>query len=261
MSASHNLNSLKDTIEKISFQLDFIAKENEIYELDRDVLLNYLREAYSQALQLLNEKTEKAEKETLPSTPSNSQTYTVPESCIIYGAQTEEKIYETKSTATEAVPVTPTMEPIENPIPAHTIASRNVQLQSTVESKDKLPKKKSAASLFESPEVVAGLFDNNASVADNLARSQTQASVAQAMNVSPLEDLKKAIGINEKFLFINELFEGSMQAYTDTIDKLNSAADKMQANHILESLQIKYNWDSSHAAYLRMFELIQRRFA
>lgn len=260
MSALHNVSRLKDTIEKISFQLEFMEKENVIYEIDRDVILQYLREAYTQALQLLDEKQAAAIHETAPATKPEPVKYPVPEACIIHTPIAPEIIYHTQTSAAkeQAEPVKETAD-IARLAPI--IASRSEQLQATIEPKEKQAKKKAAASLFEAPEVVAGLFDTNASVADNLARSQTQASVAQAMHGAPLNDLKKAIGINEKFLFINELFEGSMQAYTDNIEKLNAAADKLQANHILESLQIKYNWDSSHAAYLRMLELIQRRFA
>lgn len=120
-------------------------------------------------------------------------------------------------------------------------------------------KPKPVASLFDSTSVVGTMFDEKKSVGDKIADSNQTSSVANNLTGTKIEDLKKAIGINEKFLFINELFEGSMQAYTDTIEKLNQVSNLEQALQLLEPMQMKYNWNESQPAYLKMMELVKRR--
>jgi hypothetical protein len=120
-------------------------------------------------------------------------------------------------------------------------------------------KTKQVASLFDNAGVLAHQFDEQKSVADKIASDPQSSRVADAMHQSKISDLKKAIGINEKFLFINELFEGSMQAYTETIEKLNNSSDITQAKQLLEPLHMKYNWNSSIVAYQKLMDLVERK--
>lgn len=120
-------------------------------------------------------------------------------------------------------------------------------------------KTKQVASLFDNAGVLAHQFDEQKSVADKIASDPQSSRVADAMHQSKIVDLKKAIGINEKFLFINELFEGSMQAYTETIEKLNNSSDITQAKQLLEPLHMKYNWNTSIVAYQKLMDLVERK--
>ncbi len=51
----------------------------------------------------------------------------------------------------------------------------------------------------------------------------------------PIRDLKEAIGINDKFLFIREIFGGSRESYEEAIAKMNCAASYSDAMAILLS--------------------------
>ncbi len=61
------------------------------------------------------------------------------------------------------------------------------------------------------------------SVADRISGQIEDKSVASNLMHMPLADIRAAIGINEKFLFINELFGGSLQEYNQAIQSLNQA--------------------------------------
>ena len=78
--------------------------------------------------------------------------------------------------------------------------------------------------------------------------------------VKQIRDLKSSIGINEKFLFINELFKGNMKEYTDTIVMLSDAETLELAHEILRPLKGKYEWREDSSAYLTLIDFLQRRF-
>ena len=74
-------------------------------------------------------------------------------------------------------------------------------------------------------------------------------------------DLKSLININEKFLFINELFGGNLRDYAQMIDRFNGLKEKKEAFSLLEELLKKHYWDTQSAAFKKFREVIERRFA
>jgi hypothetical protein len=76
----------------------------------------------------------------------------------------------------------------------------------------------------------------------------------------PLADIKAAIGINEKFLFINELFGGSMQEYTQAIQELNQARSLEEALELFENYAARYKWNPRLPGVIKLKELVQRRY-
>lgn len=82
------------------------------------------------------------------------------------------------------------------------------------------------------------------------------------LKLKPIDDLKAGIGLNEKFLFIRELFNNDHLAYADAIELLNAsssieAAEQIIANQLLPH----YHWDLETEAAVSFLHLIFRRFA
>jgi hypothetical protein len=50
---------------------------------------------------------------------------------------------------------------------------------------------------------------------------EERVEVATALQGSPIRDLKKAIGINDRFLFVNDLFRGDENMYERSIKTIN----------------------------------------
>lgn len=73
-------------------------------------------------------------------------------------------------------------------------------------------------------------------------------------------DLKSAIGINEKFLFINELFKGNMKECNDMILSINDAENIDMAVQITDGFKIRYAWDETSIAYSTLRDFLRRRF-
>ncbi len=75
-----------------------------------------------------------------------------------------------------------------------------------------------------------------------------------------VDNLKQAISINDKFMFINELFDGNLREYNETIDHLNEFADLNQASDYLDRMSRKNFWDTGSPAFKKLSELIQRKY-
>ena len=85
-------------------------------------------------------------------------------------------------------------------------------------------------------------------------------SLAAKLQQVPGRDLKSVIGINDKFLFVNELFGGSMEKYNKSIENLNDLKTLNGAMIYLNELKIELQWNSSNEAYLKLKDLITRKF-
>jgi hypothetical protein len=82
-----------------------------------------------------------------------------------------------------------------------------------------------------------------------------QKSVVDKIQNTPIQDIKTAIGINDKFQFIKELFNNNPEEFQDIIQKLNNA-DNLE--HALSFIQ-NYNWDFENPIVERFINLINRR--
>jgi hypothetical protein len=77
---------------------------------------------------------------------------------------------------------------------------------------------------------------------------------------SQRKDMKASISINEKFLFINELFDGNLREYNITIETLNGFAELRKALEFLDLLRLKNLWESESVAFNRLRELVEQKF-
>ncbi|MDE5574746.1 MAG: hypothetical protein K2I87_03420, partial [Bacteroidales bacterium] len=73
-------------------------------------------------------------------------------------------------------------------------------------------------------------------------------------------ELRSCIGINEKFLFINELFKGNIKEYGDMLQALDNAQNETEMNEALLPLRQKYTWNEESLAYITLSEIIRKKF-
>lgn len=100
----------------------------------------------------------------------------------------------------------------------------------------------------------------NAPTLGDLLEKTEDNSLAARLQRKPVSDLISAIGINDKFLFLNELFSGSMEKYNKSIRSLNSFSTLLGAKTYMSELQIEFQWDCSSDAYKKLADLVERRF-
>ncbi|HYG16321.1 MAG TPA: hypothetical protein VEC12_11255 [Bacteroidia bacterium] len=87
-----------------------------------------------------------------------------------------------------------------------------------------------------------------------------QNDLAHKMQQTPIGDLKKAISINKKFEFINQLFKGDHEAYTKAIHYINGLGNVSEATTFFNQLKTQFEWDEENKLYVELADLIRRRF-
>ena len=86
--------------------------------------------------------------------------------------------------------------------------------------------------------------------------------VGHLLNDSPVRDLKRAIGINDRFVFINELFRGDETMYERSIKTINGFRIFPEAEYWIErELKVKLGWDDSKESTRHFYQLVKRRFS
>lgn len=98
------------------------------------------------------------------------------------------------------------------------------------------------------------------SLNDKLKQSKTE--LVEVLKETPVKDLRKAIGINDRFLFINDLFRGDESVYERSIKTINSFNIFAEAEYwINRELKVKLGWDNGHETVQHFDQLIKRRFS
>ncbi|WP_153800429.1 hypothetical protein [Foetidibacter luteolus] len=86
--------------------------------------------------------------------------------------------------------------------------------------------------------------------------------LASVLNESPIRDLKKAIGINDRYLFVNDLFRGDETMYERSIKTINSFNILAEAEYwIQRELKVKLGWNDSSDSVRLFDQLVRRRFS
>lgn len=114
--------------------------------------------------------------------------------------------------------------------------------------------------LFSSETVADKYKDNGLSVADKIKEQKKDRSVADKIQAGKITDIKSVIGINEKFLFINKLFDGSLKDYNNALENINQFENLEQVNNYLKIISDTFRWDPKNPALGMFKDLIGRRF-
>lgn len=85
---------------------------------------------------------------------------------------------------------------------------------------------------------------------------------AEHTSAQPITDLKQAITLNDKLLYIKDLFNGYNLAYSEALDILNRFTSFDEAENFLKtSYAAKNNWDAKPATTEKFYALLRRRYS
>jgi len=83
-----------------------------------------------------------------------------------------------------------------------------------------------------------------------------------ALNDTPVRDLRKAIGVNDRYVFINQLFRGDEVMYERSIKTINGFRILPEAEYWMErELKVKLGWDENRETTRHFYQLVKRRFS
>ena len=86
--------------------------------------------------------------------------------------------------------------------------------------------------------------------------------LATVLKETPIRDLKKAIGINDRYLFVNDLFRGDETMYERSIKTINSFNILAEAEYwIQRELKVKLGWNDDTETVRLFDQLVRRRFS
>ncbi|HVG42876.1 MAG TPA: hypothetical protein VM888_14785 [Chitinophagaceae bacterium] len=109
-------------------------------------------------------------------------------------------------------------------------------------------------------EVHEAISERKESLNDRL--KQEKKEVVHQLKDTPVKDLRKAIGINDKFLFVNELFRGDEGMYERSIKTINNFHILPEAEYWMNrELKVKLGWNDSKETVQHFYSLVRRRFS
>ena len=96
----------------------------------------------------------------------------------------------------------------------------------------------------------------------NQKMADKTASRAEQTSIKPIGDIKLAITLNDKLLFVKDLFNGYNLAYSEAIEILNRFNTMDEAMRFLRTNYInKNNWEGKPATTEKFYALLRRRYA
>lgn len=106
-------------------------------------------------------------------------------------------------------------------------------------------------------------FDHEPSTIER--HQQWNDSSSEWMNrfsASPIKDLRKAIGINDRYRFIHELFKGDETMFERSIKTINDFSIFPEAEFwVRRELKTKLGWNGDDALVQQFDQLVRRRFS
>ena len=100
---------------------------------------------------------------------------------------------------------------------------------------------------------------------DNSLNDKLKAPVVEVghrLTDSPIRDLKKGISVNDRHVFISELFRGDEVMYERSIKTINGFRIFAEAEYWIErELKVKLGWEEDKPATRHFYQLVKRRFS
>ena len=106
--------------------------------------------------------------------------------------------------------------------------------------------------------IIADQFSNRPeSFNEKLGNLKHDEDVLEILKTKPLSSLDEAIGVNDKFLFIREIFDGKTESYNQAIEKLESVGSLSDAMAVIMSYTGE---NTGNEAVKQLLDIIKRKF-
>lgn len=105
--------------------------------------------------------------------------------------------------------------------------------------------------------ILADRFQPAGTLGEKISSTKAEESIKSVMHSKPISDIAEAIGMNDKFYYIRELFSGNSIAYNETIGRLNASSSLGEAMKILDESTVM---GSDPAAQSSFVDVVRRKF-
>ncbi|MCB0570268.1 MAG: hypothetical protein KDC66_10910 [Phaeodactylibacter sp.] len=246
-----NLKQANILLDKINALYKSISMdENAIASIEKDLMLSYIKQLYELFLQLepgsappRTENPAAAPQEIQPP----KRTYKPPRIIEIPDALKSTSQSPTPSPIPDPVP---RPEPQPNPEPDPRPEPQPPRPETPTPPQARNPEVK-IENFNPANKEIAGLFEFRAA-----------SDLSEKLSERPVNDLTKALAINDRLLYMNELFGKDLNTLNDTLSLLNKYDNMDQAKGLLAKLAGQYNWiDEERLGIAKDFiKLVRRRY-
>jgi len=92
---------------------------------------------------------------------------------------------------------------------------------------------------------------------EKLGEQTSKKDISSKLQSQAIKSISGSLGINDKFLFIRELFAGNAESFRHTMDELDDARNFNDAYSLLSD---KFQWDMDSETVQMLLNLIRRKF-
>jgi len=238
-----SLNQSKILLDKINALHKSISIEGEnISAIERDLMLSYIRQFYEQFLKI---ETETSNTPTKRKSIKAPKPVPIPPQEAVYAPPKRVKIPDSIKELEKEMLVPPPPKAEPKPIIPKKIALEIVPPPPPPPKPAPTPAKAVSFGRFK------GLFSNNKA-----------ADLSEKLSLQPLKDLSKAIAINDKLLYVNDLFDKDSATFSIALKNLNAFNNMEEAQSVLLDYAKQFNWmDEEKEDTARSFiKLVKRRY-
>ncbi|MBN2485007.1 MAG: hypothetical protein JXB34_03435 [Bacteroidales bacterium] len=243
----------KNTVEAVYVQLgelqqlvSNIGADGKIYTIEVDLAMDKLRHVYDLMFLLKNESVLSPLKNATTESKGKPLAEDVEKNGLPDGVQVVE----------EPLPVRPAesvgqkTEPEPAPEPSPEQESLTVAVKGV--AKEETAQRTTEAKIF-----LGDTFKKEkTSLNEELSHQKVSGDIASQLKSKPITSISGAIGLNEKFGLIQNLFKGDKQQYEKTIGRLDAYVNYDEAFGFLSS---NFGWDMDNAYVERLLELLRRK--
>ncbi len=225
MKFRNTLEILHANAEDVKLLMARLEQRNELSTIELDLILEKLRNIYDLVLDMQNAISEKGKTEQGENIKTELNFDPTPPEII--NKTHKPNLVERKSAARE-------------------------QVERDFKKEELVDEKKTSSNTFVSDRFKV----SKPSLNEELALKAKTKEVSPEMKSKPVHSITNALGLNEKFELINELFGGDKEKFEQTMQELNAAASFVDAYNYLNTA---FNWDMDNAYVQRLLELIRRK--
>ncbi len=217
-----DLQQARILLEKItSLQKSIALNKGPMASIERDLMLSYIRQLY----EVYMGSEEPAEAAKISRDNVNEETKVAPKPVEV---EQPRQTYTPPPSFDETVKPPKADVPVQNtpPPPPH-------QPEPKIEVKQETP---------PPPPPVQRSGSSNQKNFSALFEMKQARELSEKLSERPVTDLTKAFAINDKLLYINELFGRDAESFNETLKILNKFERMEEATSLLMSLAEQYNW-------------------
>jgi hypothetical protein len=224
---STKIENILSDLERIKQLISQYESISQIPEIERDILLSAIRNLYSGLLLIPDKKQ-----------PANIQT-DIPAGKPANVSQGKPAVTGPKPGSTERV------EFVEEDLPPKP-------------KKETTQPRKTAEKKKAKPETISDKLQGERQfVYETLAEKAVQQNISSKLQSKPISSIKSAIGINDKFKLIRDLFNEDSESYARAVEKLDSCNNFNEAFNFIST---GFNWDMEDDSVQFILDLVRRKF-